>query len=84
MEAGFSPASAGLKVRRYNTSIRLPAISREDCSGTATRRGDWSAETLGRVYTHVIDGAKRVAAQQVGGELFKTVHDAEGTRTLTH
>ena len=46
--------------------------------------GHAKVDTSLNVYTQVIDGAKRAAAQQVGGELFTIVHDTDGARTLTH
>ena len=45
--------------------------------------GHAKVDTALNVYTQVIDGAKRAAAQQVGGELFKIVHDVEGATAPT-
>jgi integrase len=45
--------------------------------------GHAKVDTTLNVYTQVIDGAKRAAAQQVGGELFTIVHEAGGASALT-
>ncbi|MBI4887613.1 MAG: hypothetical protein HY824_11020 [Acidobacteria bacterium] len=45
--------------------------------------GHAKVDTSLNVYTQVIDGAKRAAAQQVGGELFTIVHAGQGAQELT-
>jgi hypothetical protein len=50
----------------------------------ATAMGHEKVDTSLNVYTQVIDGAMRTAAQQVGPELFTIVHGQGGQRALTH
>ena len=46
--------------------------------------GHTNVDTTLNVYTQVIDGAARAAADRVGSELFTIVHNPEKARTLTH
>jgi integrase len=46
--------------------------------------GHTKVDTTLNVYTQVIDGAARTAADKVGSELFTIVHNPEKARELTH
>ena len=46
--------------------------------------GHTKVDTTMNVYTQVLDGAARVAADRVGSELFRIVQIPEGAMTLTH
>jgi integrase len=46
--------------------------------------GHAKVDTTLNVYTQVIDGALRTAADKVGSELFTIVHKPENASELTH
>src|ERR1700704_6266304 len=46
--------------------------------------GHANVDTTLNVYTQVIDGSLRRAAETVGSELFTIVHKSEGSSELTH
>jgi integrase len=46
--------------------------------------GHVKVDTTLNIYTHVIDGALRAAADKVGSELFTIVHRPENGAMLTH
>ena len=46
--------------------------------------GHTKVDTTMNVYTQVLDGAARVAADRVGSELFRIVQIPDGTTTPTH
>lgn len=46
--------------------------------------GHTKVDTTMSVYTQVLDGAARLAADSVGSELFRVVQIADGTTTPTH
>jgi hypothetical protein len=48
------------------------------------RSWDTKVDTTMNVYTQVLDGAARLAADRVGSELFRVVHIPDGTTAPTH
>ena len=46
--------------------------------------GHANVDTTLNVYTQVLDGSLRAAADKVGSELFTIVHSPEGTGVLSH
>ena len=46
--------------------------------------GHTKVDTTMNVYTQVLDGAARVAADRIGSELFRIVQIPDGTTTPTH
>jgi hypothetical protein len=60
------------------------AISRELAYSAAGRGFGYTQDTTLNVYTQVIDGAARTAADKVGFELFTIVHNPEKASELTH
>jgi hypothetical protein len=46
--------------------------------------GHAKVDTTLNVYTQVVDGSLRRAADTVGSELFTIVHKSEGAAELTH
>ena len=46
--------------------------------------GHTKVDTTMNVYTQVLDGAARMAADRVGSELFRVVQIPDGTTTPTH
>ena len=46
--------------------------------------GHSKVDTTMNVYTQVLDGAARTAADRMGSELFRVVQISEGARTSTH
>jgi integrase len=46
--------------------------------------GHTKVDTTMNVYTQVLDGAARAAADRVGSELFRVVQIPDGTTTPTH
>ena len=46
--------------------------------------GHTKVDTTMNVYTQVLDGAARTAADRVGSELFRIVQDQERAAALTH
>ena len=46
--------------------------------------GHTKVDTTMNVYTQVLDGAARLAADRVGSELFRVVQIPDGTTTPTH
>ena len=46
--------------------------------------GHTKVDTTMNVYTQVLDGAARLAADRIGSELFRVVQIPEGTTTPTH
>jgi len=50
----------------------------------AQTMGHTKVDTTMNVYTQVLDGAARAAADRIGSELFRVVQISEGATTPTH
>ena len=76
----------GTPLSPSNVLRRSPWSLEKGLSGkvVAQLMGQANVDTTLNVYTQVLDGAARLAADRIGSELFRVVQIQEGTTAPTH
>jgi integrase len=70
----------------WYSSARASGVNFQACSFKVVAQimGHTKVDTTMNVYTQVLDGAARLAADRVGSELFRVVQIPDGTTAPTH